>query len=905
MLKWLSAEQPAPAQGAVVQLPPPRTVVDRKRRCLIVTLQNPTKAPLPVEVVSRVMTWEPALVGDQRRLASLAPAATAEIEIPLPTPGPTSYQAIADRDAYRVRLGVLSGDGRTLLCQTRVDVDLRPVVRLKLATQEVRSFKPSYVAPPPGMPNRLGLPVMTYAAGPGQEVEALATIDNGLSNLAPLAQVRDESDPANRTLKALTDGASLAERGPDWYALDAYGCYVGPKGKNVVLSFTFPEPVWLAAVSVLAAGDTYRNHHRHNPATVAVEIDGREVAHEEQAGPRLLGNYGLMRLAFSPVRARQLRLRMNAERGRSNDPIWLGELSLEGSLTLPPHAVQGTLTVARQGTFAGPTVPLLSRAIRVGPLERIEVPVKVSLPEAKRPGFYRLTASLNLGEGTRQAEIPLLAISPQHPLLPMSQLQSGDFPSLGFIVTRGFRNALETGTGTAEDLGGWGQPDDLVWAYERGLKQLGAGVRTQASRLFVSENDMRHYCSPWKPFYNGEEFFDVATPGIVQRMQRDRRWAHSDQVNLGFSDRWDPGPQLSAMHSWQDFEGFNAWLLERGQPGLQGRTRKELAAEINLRYEGLWNAWHLERFLHSLAGLREGFARLGKRLVLTAQGIPMIPGKEAEEVGRVERGMSDDSTWGQIKESVSLTTARQMAALAFTPSLALSTLLHWGYNSAALNNCQWRGAIGTTEPSRRHLYDRAFRGTLRPNGSYSSMHVYGYNSNAGEGFTLASEDLDARQRVQDLHSLLTPDGPIGAGIVLSTAPRAVPSQVRFDCGDALALPEARDLALAASRLHDAGVSIPFSANAACLEKWRGTAPLILTNLPGFSEAEVATLRSLAARGIRLAALVEGEKLSPAAAALFGVTPEGARAKARRWVKSPAGRSLPTGRACWCPWPRGE
>jgi hypothetical protein len=235
--------------------------------------------------------------------------------------------------------------------------------------------------------------------------------------------------------------------------------------------------------------------------------------------------------------------------------------------------------------------------------------------------------------------------------------------------------------------------------------------------------------------------------------------------------------------------------------------------------------------------------------------------------------MSDDSTWGMTRESVSLTTARQMAALAFTPSLRMSTLLHWGYNSAALNNCQWRGAIGTTEPSRRHLYDRAFRGTLRPDGSYSSMHVYGYNSNAGEGFTLASEDLDARQRVQDLHSLLTPEEPIGAGIVMSTASRADPAQLRFECGDAFALPEARDLAVAASTLHDAGVAVSFSANAACLEKWRGTAPLILTNLADFSASEIATLKTLAGRGVRLAALVEGEKLSPEAASLFGVTPQ--------------------------------
>jgi hypothetical protein len=170
------------------------------------------------------------------------------------------------------------------------------------------------------------------------------------------------------------------------------------------------------------------------------------------------------------------------------------------------------------------------------------------------------------------------------------------------------------------------------------------------------------------------------------------------------------------------------------------------------------------------------------------------------------------------------------------------------------------------------------------------MHVYGYNSNAGDGSTLAAEDLDARQRVQDLHSLLTPEEPIGAGIVMSTAPRANPAQLRFECGDVFALPEARDLAVAASELHDAGVAIAFSANAACLEKWRGQAPLILTNLAGFSAAEIATLKTLADRGVPLAAFVEGEKLSVEAAALFGVTADGLPAGAEN-VGKVAGRTI--------------
>lgn len=878
VLKWLMADgRTGAAAAAVVKLSPPKTQVDLQRRVLMARFENPGRAALPVEIVARVLTWEPALVNDVRQAATLPAGGAVDVEIPLPARDRTSYQALSDRDAFRVRLGALSADGAELLVETPVDVDLRPPVRLRLATAEVRSVTLPFEAPPPGMPNRMGLPVMAYAWAPGQEVEAAVTIDNGLRNLAPLAQVSDEADPHNATLQALTDNSALGERRPDWYALDAHGCYEGPKDAPCVLSFTFREPVWLAAVTVMGSADTYRNYHRHNPTSVGVELDGHEVAREAKAAGRLLEEHGLLRLPFSPRKAKTVRLRMPCLANGKPESVWLGEIYLEGNTTPPRGNAKGTLAVVLQNSLTGETRRVAQQAVSVGPLGRTQIALKTRLPQDQRACFYRLLARFTAGEAVQDAEVPLLAVNPRRPLAPMTKLQSNDRPSLGFIVTRGFRNVLETGTGTAEELGGWGQPDDLVWAYERGLKQLGPRTRTEAGRLYVSENDMRHYSSPWKQFYNGEEFFDVGAPLLVERMKSDRRWANSDQVTFGFSDRWDMGPSPGSMHGWQDFEGFHAWLQAQGQPGLRGRTRREIAAEIHTQYEGLWNKWHLDRFLHALAQLRDGFARAGKRLVITAQGMPMVPGRDAATLGDVERGMSDDSTWGLAQESISLTTARQMSALAFTPSLQTSTLLHWGYNSAVLGNCQWRGAIGTTEPSRRHLYDRAFRGTLRADGSYTSMHVYGFNSNAGEGFTLTSEDLDARQRVQDLHSLLTPEGPLGAGIVLSTAPRAEPAQMRFDCGDAFALPEARDLAVATAALHDAGVSIAFSANAACLAKWQGSAPLILTNLAGFSDAEVASLQALAQRGVRMAALVDGQRLLPAAAALFGVTADGAPA----------------------------
>ena len=267
---------------------------------------------------------------------------------------------------------------------------------------------------------------------------------------------------------------------------------------------------------------------------------------------------------------------------------------------------------------------------------------------------------------------------------------------------------------------------------------------------------------------------------------------------------------------------------------VSGGERGKLGREIHEKFEGYWYSWHFGRYVRAMQNLHDAFARKGSRCSFYAQGVPLLPGTGAEVVAQLVRGTNDDATWGMLRESVTLTTARQMAEVAFTPSLLMATHLCWGYNSPALNNPQWHEGIGTTEPSRRHLFDRAFRGVLRPDGSYTSMHAYGYKFNVGAGLTLASQEFDARQRVKELHSLLTPEEPLGAGMVLSTAWREGPANFRFECGDPMGFPECRHLTYATWYLQDAGMSIPFAANAACLQNWQGSAPLILGNLHQFS-----------------------------------------------------------------------
>jgi hypothetical protein len=389
---------------------------------------------------------------------------------------------------------------------------------------------------------------------------------------------------------------------------------------------------------------------------------------------------------------------------------------------------------------------------------------------------------------------------------------------------------------------------------------------------------MRHYSTPWRQFYNGEEFYDIAAPLLVSRMKQDRSWSNSNIVILAHSDRWDTGPSIGANHTWQDFEGFNEWLLAHQLPGLQGRTLPELTAEIAAGTRvSLWYAWQMERYVANIRNLRDSFAREGKKLVLTAQGAPVMPLSQAREIDEVIRGSSDDCTWGEAASDMLYTTGRQMGAVALNPTLSMSTLNEWQWLSGILGNPQWRGPVGTTEPARRHQYDRAFRGTLRPDGGYGAMSIYGYNTNGGLAYTLNELDYNQWEQTQIKQSLLFPSAPIGAGVIVSNARYEKPENALFDCDEGNLFPEAHLVQDAVQRLGYAGVSISFSGNASLLDGWKNQAPLILLNLQDFSDAEQNTVFQMAASG-RPLVVFQGEGTSPLsarAAALFGVTTDGA------------------------------
>ncbi|MEI7733211.1 MAG: hypothetical protein WCO56_26810 [Verrucomicrobiota bacterium] len=259
VLRWLMADDPAtptPTPAAATPLPTPLCTVDAERRLLHVALLNPGGQALPVRVVLRLRTWERALVGDVEQALTVPANSQAVAELPLPKPSATGYQALEFRDAFDGRLGILSADGRTLLQEVRVPMDLRPPLLLTVTTDNLRAAEYPFNAPGPqtlAFPNRMGMEVNAYAFKPGQMVNATVVVANGLRNLAPLAKAQDETQPGNASAMALNDEAAFGEQGPNPDKIPGYGAWTGQAGRENVLRFEFATPATVAGVELVGS----------------------------------------------------------------------------------------------------------------------------------------------------------------------------------------------------------------------------------------------------------------------------------------------------------------------------------------------------------------------------------------------------------------------------------------------------------------------------------------------------------------------------------------------------------------------------------------------------------------------------------------------------------------------------
>ncbi|MFC6644174.1 hypothetical protein ACFQBQ_00915 [Granulicella cerasi] len=865
LLRWVSEKRALPSAATAAETAAIKLSVASNGPHVTVQLENAGSSPAEVRVFARVLTWEGAMIGD---VVPAKPAVTvpaggkATVDLQLPRASSMGYQALDARESLQVRVAALSADESVVMAERRLSVDLEPALRVRLHTDSVGSIPTPFHKPDSknfgAFRNRMGAAVGNYAYPPGATVNASVTVVNGLRNLAPFAAVVDLVDKTNQSVMALNDEATNYRKGPV-DAINAWASWQGKGNSDNVLLFMFAKPVTVASFTIVGCDGSSVDGQEHNPLLAIVQFDDKEVLRAPLEDAFIAGHGQAYVPLKQPASVTKLTIRfpwVAAQPGKRRQAPWLGDIRISGWVGEAPPSAKETVEVTLENAMTGEKKSLLKQEVALDGGTRQSLKLQCKLPDDAELGFYRLTATA----GRSHSSMPLLVTRGDKALKPITDIIPDDSAALGFIVTRGFRNVFNTGTGTAEIISGWGQPDDLVWAYSRQLKQIRQQARTASSRLYLSEDDMRHYSSPWKSFAGGQFFFDVATPLLVERMKAHPNWSKSPMVHLDFSDRWDTGPDTTALHGWQDYVEFDRHLRRSGKPGLKGKTRSQVGAEIHAEHEAEWQSWHLERYCTAVKGMRDAFAAEKKDLTIIAQGLPIVAGADAAAaLAPTIRGMSDDSTWGMISDSSALTTGRQLGEIAFNPAWKVSTQGMWGYPSSVLNNEHWHSPVSTTEPSRRVMYDRAWRGMVWDDGSFRSVYTYGYNSNVGIAYTMNDNDWQQWWLMLERHSLLSPEAPLGAGLVVSSSFYADPAHVKFSCGDAL---EANELipvyARAFEYLSNAGVPLAFGANLRTLDKWKGDAPLVLLNPAMFNEAEVANVAALQKRGVKIIAFGGGE-----------------------------------------------
>jgi len=893
LLQWLTRAQPAaPVEKSAAANVTATTSVDAAHRRLIVQLTNHEPQAVKAELVARILTWENALIGDVLRDVEIPAGGTANVEVPLPAADAAQYQALAFCDSFIVRVGALGEDRTQLLFDQRVNADLRPATQVAVSLDPIRKLEYPFHAPGYttlySNANRMGAPVMAYAYAPGAAVSGVVQVTNGLGNIAPLAAVKDETQPDNVSVPALTDGLIYGDKGPRGL-VTAYLCWTGVADRENSLLFTFANEVTVSQIVLNGFSDSTRNCDLHNPGAVIVQTDTGDAASLNGLDQLYQDQLGLVHVPFTATKTKTVRVRFpwvqKLATGKARQAPMVGEIEIMGYAGDPAPAASGTLTVSLVDAMQPTAAVLSTQQIELPAGQASQIPfsftAEPSKPNPAEARFYRVEAKFApAGGATASTDAqPLVVIAPAHPLAPLDDLRPAKTFQLGFIVTRGFRNVSPLDTGTQDVVGNWGSPDDLVYAYEHQLKQITADAASSAGQLFATEANFKHYASPWTLYPNGEVMFDLAAPNFVQLVKKDYRAKNGTHVALGFSDRWDTGPAGSQLYNWQELTAFDAYLAANNLARLTGKTRQQLCHEVQTKYANRWSAWHMDRYAQVVAMLREAFAKDGRQLNISGQGLPLVPLKYLADLAQTIAGMSDDTTWGMWHEDIPVTTGREMAVLAFNPEWRFSQVLVPGYDSGALNGNFWAAAY-TTEATRRHYFDPGWRGRMGSDGIYHSMHTYGYNQNGSVGWTMTLNDWQQIWRLQEQLSLFSPEAPIGAGVVVSNASWDDPDHATYS-GGGMGGSDADDriaqVAKGIGALSQAGIPIAFSSNVTALGKWTGNAPLILLDMSQLSASEITILGQLKQRGVHLAAFGGSGTILPAAADLFGIKSDGSPA----------------------------
>lgn len=911
---------PPPATAAAVPLPAgePRlelSIPPHQTGDLRVTVANRGGTAVAGLLSYKLSNWSRELRQADALPLHLGAGETAVFTLPdrHPETGDAAIPASADRALpwRRLRVGVVSPDlARTWVEQEAV-VATAPA--LSLGFEE----DPAIYADMQDWP-RVTRPVdgrlaYRYVYRTGMAPRVQVRLSNGLLNLAPLARAGDRRVPANWSAAGLNDLSYTPASGRGKVPIQ--GGWTGRSATEQEVALDWPLPVTVASCRLVGHG-SYRHWNDGNPRQFTIRGDGPggapvSLAAQTQAqfaarpgdtladcilpfaAPALVRSCVLHVSGLDPKRELELRHWFEQDKAVPGNCV-LAEWEVYGwPGATPPPAAAGRLEIAAVDLRRGTRTLLFDQELQLAALQ--EFVANVAIPARQEFGPVRLDARFAAADGrVCRASFDVLFVPAAGEKL-TNRSRAFDFET-SLLCTPGWVAVDDFGKGIANQTGGWGGPDDKLWAYANNLMTCGSRGLDQPNRMLSSAIGATHYSTPWRAMPNGEYSWDCVARGILANVTAGKwRKPGLKTCHVFGSDAWN-GVNAGGNWGWGEFIAFDQYLRQTRGSGLKGRSRRELSTEISRLYGDLWQTWQLSRYADSMLATRALFARAGLDFTFETHGsFPLAGGELGAKLAQTHCGVGTDLFWDLRRQDLFWTLGTRFGVVAANPALVSGIYGQWAWDNTDANPW-WFANNGSTASGQRQWYATYFLGRVDLEGRFRPYHQYGYVFQGGESTQFNPDDLRHYLRCANLASQVRPEAACGFGLVLSwpwQERRMGPELGTQGFGLYTAKGQEQvDIRLANvyHKLVKNGLPVGFVTSTHGLRQWPGPQPLVAVDACNWEDEELATLARLNAAGTPIVAVgAPDEQPRPAAAAFFGL-----RREQGRLTALPDVRRLPLG-----------
>ncbi len=879
---------------------------------LRLTVKNAGNAPVAALLSCQVSNWEREILN--RSLIPVRLKAGEMKSIPIAErgafKGDSRIREMGSSIPYRrIRAGLLGADRMKVWSETRGIVFTGG--KLSLTISENSTFWPDRSSMPQTDGEYDGSFASRYVLPAGTEPELTVTIGNRFANIAPLAHAADLKWKENPTAEGLNDlSLSRADARKRGVYQGGWGARAGAEQE---VALTWKMPVTIAGIGIEGYG-RYRREDRLNPTAFSFFDDGgRLLLRGNAAEFRENGSTYYSRWAgrFPAATLRLIRMKITAQtKNRANLNLGgtncvMKELEVFGwPGAKQEEQVSGMLEVTMHDLLKDIRKKVFSGEVAVAAYSGREIALKLPSKTSSGPVRYEIVFRPRNGAEIH-SHYDVLYQEPGHSSI-TDKKSLGPYQP-GLLCSPGWYNFDSFGRGMLDWTRGWGGPHDKIWALVHGLMETGSGNTYAPDRMFTTNTRNSHYTNPWRYLPDGSYGWDLTAAKILE--EAENRYRNLKHVHVGASDRWN-GIPIGKSYGWDLFVRFDEYLRKEKGKGLEGRSFRQIANEINTKYADVWQKWQLNHYADRLLKTQKMFREHGLGFSLETHGSFPLAGNElGEKIGKTHLGVGTDLFWELRNQDLYWSLGTRFSVVAANPDLRSGLYKQWGWINSE-SNAFWFANNASVEPARRQWYSTYFAGRVDSHGVFRPYHVYGYAVQGGISTKFYRHEIANAARTLNFTAYIRPEKAAGFGLVVSWNShenRMSPKAGTMGCGLYASGGFENQLESRMGHLYERmvknGLPIGFVTSSHALEQWNGRNPLLILDATDWTPKEVNRLQSLRKSGTPLAAFA-GDNRSPEA---FQFWTEGAERRkiAGMEVFVRPGDGKNTAPVLFCPWKAEE